>query len=347
MAKIKLDKLKHQIKNPVLKELNRFEEERKKALIGSTNLSDLQKTLKSPVFQSIFKTQNDYEKYTSSTLENIATKNYQSLQKELEKSCKPYLKVDAQRAMEALGYTNKSISELTKNPYLDQDKYGSYIQDALKNIDRSFNLPESVKTLTASMKKIESDMFQDKMKKLNEQRFDISKIATKPIKIPENPMIKQNKQIIKLLDMQNEALVSTGQYISSQNEKLDTQNKIIEEEIKHNKKSAKQAFWTAIGSIGIAILATIWSVWVTYDIYDKTDKSDNKNHKILLEHIDKNNNIFINQKQTEVLNSIEETMKDNNTFSKDEKINNEKQIEILNAILKTMKQSNVIRGKND
>ena len=196
MAKIKLDDLTKQIQNPLLKELNRFEEERQKALLGTMNLSDFQKTLKSPIFQSAFKTQKDYNKYTSSMLGDIAKNNYPSLQEKLKESYKPYLGSGAKRATEALGYANKSISELTKNPYLNQDKYGSYMQDVFKNLDGSYNLPESVKTLTSSMKKIESEMFQDKMKNLDDQRFDVSKIAIKPIKIPENPMINKINKLL-------------------------------------------------------------------------------------------------------------------------------------------------------
>jgi hypothetical protein len=136
-----------------------------------------------------------------------------------------------------------------------------------------------------------------------------------------------------------------GQYISSQNEKLDTQNKIMEEEIKDNKKSVKQAFWTAVGSIAVAILATIWSIWVTYDIYDKTDKSDKDNQRTLLKHMDKNNIETSIQKQTRVLNNIEQTIKQNNIIYRHEKINSEKQIEVLNKILKaTEKNDNKSKG---
>jgi len=161
----------------------------------------------------------------------------------------------------------------------------------------------SSKALIEAMKKTETEMFQDKMEKLNAERLEVPRMM-EPRKIPKNPMIQQNNQIIELLDLQNETLISVAKYISSQNEKLDTQNKIVEVEIKNNKKSAKQAFWTAIASIAIAILATIGAILVSYDIYKKEDKSNNMQHIELLQLINKNDKLDLTKKQNEILNNI-------------------------------------------
>lgn len=311
-----------------LDSLKSFEDDRQKLINSSletfhsdsvqAQIKELQKELNSPSIQNLFDTEDSYLKYSQPILDSITNNNLQSLQEKLSQSnYESYLKADVSPAMESLKFAEQSINELKNNSYLDVNKYSSSLDSALAlssiNKDNLFN---QAKELTSSVKKIETEMFQDKMNMLNQKRLEIPKMI-EPIKIPKNPMIAQNKQIIGLLDMQSEALLSIGKYISSQNEKLDTQNEIIKEEIKDNKKSAKQAFWTAIGSIGVAVLATLWASWVTYDVYNKTDKSDSKNQEILLEHIDKSN--------------IKE--------------NSKKQVEILNAILKAME--NRKGGKND
>lgn len=314
MAKIKLDKLKKELdnkyKNPVLGELKRLEEEKQKVLdsfLGhspsKSAISDLEHTLESSTLQAAFKTASDYTKYTNPLLEDIRKKDYQSLQEELKKSFTPYIKTEAQRAIEALGYTEKSLSELTRNVYPQADKYGADISTELKNMGINNNLLMSAKTLTESMKKIETDMFKDKMEQQNIKRLEVPRMID-TIKIPENPMIKQNTQIIELLDIQNETLVSVGQYISSQNEKLDTQNKIVEVEIKDNKKAAKQAFWTAVVSIVIAIAATTWAGWASYDIYSKEDKSSNIQHKELLKLIKNSGELDLIKEQTVILGKM-------------------------------------------
>jgi hypothetical protein len=314
MAKIKLDKLKKELdnkyKNSVIGEIKRFEEERQRVLdsfsgkiTSKSAISDLQNTLKSSTLQTAFKTASDYTKYTNPLLEDIRKKDYQSLQEELKKSFTPYIKTEAQRAIEALDYTKKSLSELTKNVYPQADRYGADISIELKNMGINNNLLMSAKALTESMKKIETDMFKDKMEQQNIKRLEVPRMM-ESIKFPENPMIKQNKQIIKLLDIQNETLVSVGQYISSQNEKLDTQNKIVEEEIKDNKQAAKQAFWTAVVSIGIAIVTTIWAGWASYDIYSKEDKSSNIQHTELLKLINYSGKSDLIKEQTVILNKM-------------------------------------------
>jgi len=314
MAKIKLDKLKKELdkkyQNPVLLELKKLEKEKQNVLDGFAGLntsknaiSDLQTTLASSTFQGAFKTINDYAKYTNPLLDDIRKKDYVSLRKELNKSLTPYIKTEVERAMEALSYTEKSLLELSKGIYPDADKYSRDISSALKNMGINNNLLEPAKSLTESMKKIETNMFQDKMEKLNAQRLEIPKMM-EPVQIPKNPMINQNEQIIKLLDIQNETLVSVGKYISSQNEKLDTQNKIVEEEIGANKVAAKQAFWTAVISIFISIIATLGAIWISYDIYTKEDVSSNKQHAELLQSITRTKKSDTTQKQTNILNKI-------------------------------------------
>jgi len=307
-----------------LDSLKAFEDERQKLINTSLEsfhsdsiqeqVKEMQKELNSTGMQNLFSTDDSYLKYSEPILDSITSDNFQSLQKELSQTYESYLKTDVSPAMEALKYAEQSIGELHSNPYLDVNKYASSINSALalSNINKD-DLFNPAKDLTASIKKIETDMFQDKMDMLDKRRLEIPKII-EPIK---NPMIGQNKQIIELLDTQSETLVSIGKYISSQNEKLDTQNEIIKEEIKDNKVSARQAFWTAIGSIGISILATLWASWVTYDVYNKTDKSGNENQEILLEHIDKSNLKEISYKQVEVLNSILKVMRQQNIKSED------------------------------
>jgi len=311
-----------------LDSLKAFEDDKQKLINSSletfhsdsvqSQIKELQKELNSTSIQNLFDTKDSYLKYSQPILDSIASNNLQSLQEKLAQSnYESYLKTDVSPAMEALKYVEQSINELKNNSYLDVNKYASSLDSALAlNSINKDNLLNQAKELTSSVKKIETDMFQDKMNMLNQRRLEIPKMI-EPIKIPKNPMIAQNNQIIGLLDMQSETLLSIGKYISSQNEKLDTQNEIIKEEIKDNKKSAKQAFWTAIGSIGVAVLATLWASWVTYDVYNKTDKSDRQSQEILLKHLSK-----ISLKE-----------------------NSEKKIEILNAILKAIK--NRKGGKND
>ncbi|CAA6820482.1 MAG: Unknown protein [uncultured Sulfurovum sp.] len=311
-----------------LDSLKTFEDDRKK-LIGTSlesyysdsiqeKIKEMKKELSSSGMQNLFDTHDNYLKYSQPILDAIKNDNLQSLQDKLEYSTyESYLKADVSPAMKALKYVEESIGALKNTSYLDVDKYASSLDSVLAlNSIKKDNLLSQAKELTTSVKKIETDMFQDKMDMLNQRRVEIPKMI-EPIKIPENPMIGQNKQIIELLDTQSEILVSIGKYISSQNEKLDTQNEIIKEEIKDNKSSARQAFWTAIGSIGVAVFATFLASWITYDVYTKTDNSDNKNQKILLEYMDKTSVKESSEKQVEILNAILKSMdKGNNSLKR-------------------------------
>lgn len=325
MAKIKLDKLKKEFdntyKNPALKELKRLEKEKQKVLDGlaeshlpKSAISDLQNTLKSSAFQDAFKTIDDYRQYSNPLLGDIAKKDYQALQKELEKTYKPYLKKDISLTLESLSSAKDTFDKLTGSSLGGLGKYGNDISTAMRSIAENKELLEPAKKLTSSLKSLESNIFADKMDSLNERRLDLHRIH-EPIKIPKNPMIEQNEKIIGQLDIQNEALTSIGTYISSQNEKLDRQNKIVEEEIKDNKESAKKAFWTAIASIFIAILATFGSIWVSYDVYNKEDTSNNLQYKELLQSISKNDKSDLTIKQTKVLNKILKAMEQQNNNS--------------------------------
>jgi len=326
MAKIKLDKLKKEFentyKNPALKELKRLEKERQSILDSVAGLpmpksavTDLQNTLTSGAFQSAFKTVDDYKQYSNPLLEDIAKKDYQALQRELEKTYKPYLKKDISLALESLSSAKDTFDKLTTGSSLrGLEEYGNDISMAMRSIAENKELLDPAKKLTSSLKSLESNIFADKMGSLNERRLDLHRIH-EPIKIPKNPMMEQNEKIIGQLDIQNEALTSIGTYISSQNEKLDRQNKIVEEEIKDNKESAKKAFWTAIASIFIAILATFGSIWVSYDVYNKEDTSNNLQYKELLQSISKNDKSDLTIKQTKVLNKILKAMEQQNNNS--------------------------------
>ncbi len=332
MARLKLDDLKKSVDtaytNPMLHELKRLEEDKKNIFEGLTGsfpatdtINDLQNLLKHSGLSDAFKTIDDYKKYSDPLLDSIVNKDYVSLQKELKNAYTPYLKTSVSQAMDAIGYAEKSIEELTGNTYLDVNKYSPSISSSLSEMAKAQDLLKPTKSLTASMKQIETDMFQDKMAMLNERRIELPRMM-EAIEIPENPMIKQNEEIITSLDVQNETLVLIGQYISSQNEKLDTQNKIVEEEIKVNKESAKNALWTAIASIFIAIVATVWAIWVSYDVYNKENKSNNKQHQEVMKLLgnlnDKGNGDIVksSDKQVEVLNAILKAMQKNNSISK-------------------------------
>jgi len=324
--------------------LKKFEDDRKLLVNTSisefqteaiqSKLTEIQDLVSSSSMQNLFDSKSDYLKYSESIMDTIENKHFKDLQEELSSTYESYLKTNISPAMDALKYVDNSIKELQKNDsYLDMNKYASSIASSLTfNTDVKDDLLQSAKELTSSSKKIETDMFVDKMNMLDTQR-----LAIPNIKIPKNPMIGQNEKIIALLNTQSEALVSIGKYISSQNEKLDSQNEIIKEEIKDNKSSAKQAFRTAIWSIGIAILATLLGSWITYDVYKKTDKSDNENQKILLEHIDKANVVESNRKQVEALTNILKAIQKNDISSSERNKNDEKQIKVLNEILKSIK----------
>ena len=330
MATLKLDELKKSVDNayanPMLHELKRLKEDKKnivESLVGSSSavdaINDLQNLLKNSGLQEAFKTIDDYKKYSDPLLDSIVNKDYMLLQKELNSAYTPYLKTSVSQAMDAIGYAEKSIAELTRNTYLDVNKYSPSISSALKEMEKAQDLFKPAKSLTASMKQIETDMFQDKMDMLHERRIELPRMM-EAIEIPENPMIKQNEEIITSLDVQNETLISVSKYISSQNEKLDTQNKNIENEIKANKESAITAFRTAVASIFIAIFATLWAIWVSYDVYNKENQSNNKQHQEVMELLsnlnDKGNADIVksSDKQVEVLNAILKAMQKNNSI---------------------------------
>ncbi len=322
MAKIKIDDVKKSIvgsigDSSVLQAIEAFEKARQQVIksipsnkINESTIKNLKNTIGLKDFQSAFQSIKDYDHYKNIILSDLNKSSLNVLEEDLNKSYTSYLKPDIQRTLEAIGYTEKNLSELSQNAGINTENYLSQINSAVNSIQGD-SLSKAAKSLTSSMKQIETDMFQDKIKNLTENNLR-SSYAMEPIEIPESPMIGQNKQIIKLIEIQNQTLLETSQYISSQNEKLDTQNKIIDEEIKDNKQAANQAFWTAIGSITIAILATLGAIWVSYDIYTQEDASSNKQHKEVIQLLGKimnkdNTNIdtIDNSKdQTEILKQI-------------------------------------------
>lgn len=339
------ENLENAKQNPVLKAIENLEKNRKSILdniskYDSQTLQEKVNKLKldfsNPLVQSaIVNTQIGDSIINSTRIKDLVNLQY---------SLKPeYLAT--QKAIESLQQTinnptiQNSILEDSKIPF-----YESQIGKISETIAKNQNLFESSKGLASLSAKMASDSLKHK---LEEQReFSIPEIVKRdyiPIKMPENPMIGQNEEIISVLknlqeqnntliqfekldqDIQNSNIALMNQLQASneimiqelraQNQNLETQLSQKEVEIEQNKKDNIFTRKVAIWGIGISIVVGIASSIIPFYISYQEKLENDKDNEKLLESVNnktnENQNITMLLKEMQLQNEINKKIEEN------------------------------------
>lgn len=254
------DDLEKAKENPTLKALENLEKDRKSILENlsqyDTNILDeklkkLQLEINNPLIQSALKDTT----FADSISKSAKLHDLAKLQDSLGFDYKKYLQPEISATQKALD----SIKETINNPTLQHtmfdtpklDSYESEIEKITKSIANNQNLFESSKDLTTLGKQIANDSLKYKMEE--QSKFTVPKIShreIKPREIPENPLPKQNAQIINILEAikeQNDILIKfekSDQEIQNNNialmNQLQTNNEIMIEELKEQNLNNEQ-----------------------------------------------------------------------------------------------------------
>jgi hypothetical protein len=230
--------------NPAIKAYMQAEEDRKALIqtsIDKWNEPSLQETirkyeklLKSPTLSMALEKSEEFDKYKSLFSNSLASNNLETARKALE-SFSPHLKSEYSATQSALEQLRKTLaSPSIQNSISHLENLGIYesgLAKAAASIAKNEDLLGSAKSLANLGKSIASDS-------LNYKRAEQSKIFPEivskeyvPIKIPENPLPKQNAQIISILEIlkeQNDTLITiNSEFLNFERSDLDIQNNII------------------------------------------------------------------------------------------------------------------------
>ncbi|MFX4277752.1 hypothetical protein [Aliarcobacter butzleri] len=331
--------------NPVLKAVENLEQNRKTILdnlskYDSQTLQEKMNKLKldfsNPLVQSaIVNTQIADSIANSTRIKDLV---------DLQYSLKPeYLAT--QKAIESFQQTinNPTI----QSSILEASKLSSYeseIDKITKSIANNQNLFESSKGLAALSAQIASDSLKHKLEE--QRKFSVPEIVKRdyiPIEMPKNPMIKQNEEIISLLENlqeQNNTLIQFEksdqeiqkssieltnkiqtnneimiQELKVQNQNLETQLSQKEVEIEQNKKDNSFTRKVAIWGIGISIVVGIASSIIPFYISYQEKLENDKDNEKLLEAVNnktnENQNITMLLKEIQLQNEINKNIEEN------------------------------------
>lgn len=331
--------------NPVLKAVANLEKNRKDILDNLTNydsetlqekMNKLKLDFSNPLFQSAIANTQIADSIANSTrIKDLINLQY---------SLKPEYSA-TQKAIESF---QKTLSNpLMKNSIIGDNKLKSYkskIDKISEDISKNQNLFESSKGLASLGQEIAGDSLEFK---LNEQaKLTIPEIVKRdyvPIKIPKNPMVGQNEEIIGLLGIlqeQNNTLIQFEksnqevqkssieltnkiqtnneimiEELKAQNKNLETQLSQKEKEITQNRKNNSFTRKIAIWGIGISIVVGIVSSIVPFYISNQEKLENDKDNKKLLEVISnksvENENMALLLKEIQLQNKINENLENN------------------------------------
>lgn len=325
MAKLKIDSLSEQL-NEVYKSdttldyLKQFQEDRKilsqidfttAALLEPTmqdKIANIESLIGSAAIQEAFKSHTDYESYANPILSSIHDKDYSSLQESMKIATESLISNDYLQTIKATDMLSNTIEKAKVMGFNEHiDSYSSKLADTISQYtrDTKLNVAQDMLGLAST---IDTDMFQYDIKATEnmDRDFtmkppDIDDIA-KHIPTFEMPkyedtiMGKADKQLLVLeklalyISSQTEKIEFQNEIATSQNNKLKEQNVIIKDQVKDTAKTSKTAFWTAICSIGVAVMFSIITILQANYIYMEEDKSDNKNYERVIELLKANNN---------------------------------------------------------
>lgn len=246
--------------NPVLKAVENLEENRKTILDNLSKydkktlqekISKLKLNFSSPIVQSALVNKQIADSITDSTI----IKDLVDLQNSLNIGYKQYLKPEYLATQKAIDSLQQTINNPTiQSSILEASKLSSYesqIRKISEAIAKNQNLFESSKGLAALSAQIANDSLKYKMEEQSKLVVpEILKRDYVPIKMPENPMIKQNEEIISLLENLQEQNNTLIQFEKSDQEiqkssieltnKIQTNNEIMIQELKVQNETIEQ-----------------------------------------------------------------------------------------------------------
>lgn len=254
------DDLEKAKENPTLKALDNLEKDRQAILenlsIYDTNTLDkklerLQSEINNPLVKSVLKDTT----FADSIFKSAKLDDLSKLKESLGFDYKRYLQPEISATQKAL----ESIKETINNPSLQHTmfevpkltSYESELKKITKSIANNQNLFESSKDLTSLGKQIANDSLNYKMEEQSKLKVpEINYMDIKPIEIPENPLLKQNTQIINILEVikeQNDTLIKfekSDQDIQNNSivlmNQLQTNNEIMIQELKEQNEKTEQ-----------------------------------------------------------------------------------------------------------
>jgi len=297
--------LKKAYDNPIFNAINKLHKDQQSLLSSAVSqwntpslqekIREYEKLLKEPCLAAAFATQQDYEKYTKPLLSLLKSKEYQTTKKTLE-SLKLRIKPEYSAVESAISQLQKTIDTQSVNSVLQKipklSEYKSSISKAMKSISKNQDLLASSKQLFIAGKGLANDSIQQRMNDYEAKNTRIMHREIPNIKIPVNPLVDLNKQIIQVETLQNEMLKDVSEQMSLQNEytdkeiqTLEYQNEIANKQISDNKKSSRNAVWIAIASMIISIVVSGVNIWATYDVFSLEKEGNDKDNQKLIKAI--------------------------------------------------------------
>ncbi len=344
--------------NPALKALEQLKKDGKSLLNNflsydsvtlDKKISELRAEASNPLIQSAL---NNQTPFIESLLKDTKIHDLDKLQKSLAFDYKQYLKPEFSATKKAIESLQQTInSPILQNSILEAPKlkaYESEVSRLSKSIANNQNLFGSAKGLAALGQRITSDSLKHKLEE--QSSFAVPEIIQKnydPIKIPANPVIGQNEEIIsvlKNLQAQNETLINYEQSdqeiqqnqneivieelqsqnsgIQSQLKELIKQNNNVEKqlsqkeiEIEENKQSNKFTRKIAILGIGISIVVGIASSIIPFYISNVEMEDNNQDNKEILKAVNnksvQNKNMSLLIKETQIQNKLNKNIEKN------------------------------------
>lgn len=337
-----LEQIEKASSNPIIEAIQKMEDDKRKLLEAHTSLwnnsslqetiKDYEKTLKSA--SNAFSTIDDYASYVNPIINSFEKKQFEAAQEAMKFIQPQYDKtyLSALETMEDLQKTINSTSVQSVLPELSAlSAYEGAVKIATEAIANNQNLLDATKNLSDVRHSLIEDSFKQNIEDNIRANRLIEPIHIEHFQMPENPLIKQNEQIleqnnqiIKLGKLGNKALTDISEYTQEQNKDIKTQNGYIEDQINQKdieiKANSRFTFWTlAIAGISIiiSIVASIMSYQATNDIYEKEKQDNNQDNKVLLEAI--NNKTVQNNQLSSIVSEIKQQNKliqEQNTYLK-------------------------------
>lgn len=230
--------------NPAIKAYMQAEEDRKALIQASidkwnepslqTKMREYAELITNPSYSIALENPDGIQGNIAKTIKAMSGKNYEDAKKALE-AFNPQMNsayLIAQSAVEQMQKTIDSPSiqnSLSKLPNLGI--YESVISKAAESIAKNEDLLGSSKILAGLGTSLASDSLNYKIAEQSKKFPEIIKTDYVPLKIPENPLPKQNAQMISILEIlkeQNDTLITiNSEFLNFERSDLDIQNSII------------------------------------------------------------------------------------------------------------------------
>jgi hypothetical protein len=330
-----LEQIEKASNNPMIEAIQKMEADRKKLIDNATSqwnnsslqetIKEYEKTLKSA--SGAFSTIDDYASYVNPIISSLELKKFEEAQ-EAMKYIQPQYDKTYLSALETMQDLQKTINSTSVQSVLSELSGLSGYKDTIKRATDAIATNQGLLDATKSLSDVRHFLVEDSFKQNIEDNIRANRLI-EPIHIEhlhmtENPLIKQNNEIIKLGKLQNKSLTDISEYTQEQNKDIKKQNGYIEEQINQKdteiKGNRRFSFWTmviAIVSILLSVIASYMSYSATYEIYDKEKQDNNDDNKILLEAINnkttQNNQLSLLVKEMEQQNKL---IEEQNTYLK-------------------------------